>query len=171
MSIEIPESFLASALGSFVGFIGALALFFLKEWRETRIKDQATIANLKLELAYNINLYEKLESQLGDVIEALSNDVKYFSLALDYKFVATHFAKQFYQSGLLLKYFHAEDMRRWNAMLSEVSEGADTYINEQVDKYIDGEDIKKDDLYKSLKQELKHVTYAKEMSDYVLARL
>ena len=161
----------ASGFGAFFGFLGALAVFLVQEWQKNHRRDAAIVQNLKLEIDYNVNLYEKFEKQIQDCIEAISNDSKALYLNLDYQFVGTHFAKQFYQNGLLLKYFHPEDMRRWNIMLNQIGTGTDTYVCECVDKWREDKEIKKEDVYKALKHEKSQISYAKEMSEYIKSKL
>jgi hypothetical protein len=88
-------SFLESALGPFIGFVGALILFFLKEYFNKVKQEKAIVKNLIYELKYNLNLYEKLEGQIQDCIEGISNDKRSVYLNLDYDFVGRHFAQQF----------------------------------------------------------------------------
>jgi len=161
----------ASGFGAFFGFLGALAVFLVQEWQKNRRRDAAIVQNLKLEIDYNVNLYEKFQKQIQDCIEAISNDSKALYLNLDYQFVGTHFAKQFYQNGLLLKYFHPEDMRRWNIMLNQIATGADTYVCECVDKWREDKEIKKEDVYNALKHEKSQISYAKQMSEYIKSKL
>ena len=165
------ESALASSIGAFVGFVGALLIFFVKEWWQNKVRRTSIVENLKLEIAYNINLYEEFEKQIQNCIEALSNDSRSLYLNLDYDFVGTHFAKQFYQNGLLLKYFHPEDMRRWNVMLTKIGAGADKYVTACVDQWREEKVIDKEEVYKALKHEKDKVTYAKEMSEYIRSKL
>lgn len=165
------ESALASSIGAFVGFVGALLIFFIKECWQNKIRRISIVQNLKLEIAYNINLYEEFDKQLQNCIEAISNDSRSLYLSLDYDFVGTHFAKQFYQNGLLLKYFHPEDMRRWNVMLTQISAGADKYVTECVDQWREKKEIDKEEVYKALKHEKNQVAYAKEMSEYIRSKL
>lgn len=169
--MTFSETIISSSIGAFIGFLGALLIFFIKEWRQKSTQNNATKQNLKLELSYNINLYEKLENQIQECIEALSNDSRSLYLTLDYEFVATYFAKQFYNSGLLLKNFHGEDMRRWNIMLNQVGSGAEKYVVDCVDAWRENKEIEKDAVYNALKHEKKQVSYAKEMSEYVLQML
>jgi len=161
----------ASGFGAFFGFLGALAVFLVQEWKKRRRLDAAIVQNLKLEIAYNVNLYEKFEEQIQSCIEAISNDSRTVYLNLDYEFVGAHFAKQFYQNGLLLKYFHPEDMRRWNVMLNQVGSGADAYVGECVDQWREDKGIEKESVYKALKHEKDQITYAKEMSEYIQGKL
>ena len=165
------ESTLASSIGAFVGFVGALIIFFIKEWWQNGVRRTSTVENLKLELAYNINLYEGFEKQIQECIEAISNDSRSLYLNLDYEFVGSHFAKQFYQNGLLLKYFQPEDMRRWNVMLNQIGTDGDKYVTDCVDQWREEKEIEKEPVYKALKHEKDQVSYAKEMSEYIRNKL
>lgn len=169
MSFE--ESIIASSIGAFVGFLGALIIFFIKEWWQSCSRKNTIVKNLKLEIAYNINLYEKFEEQIQDCIEAISNGSRTLYLNLDYNFVGTHFATQFYQNGLLLKYFHPEDMRRWNVMLTQIGTGADKHVTDCVDQWREEKEIDRETVYEALKYEKKQVAYAKEMSEYIRGKL
>ena len=165
------ESAAAASIGAFVGFLGALLIFFIKEKWQQAVLRKSIVDNLKLEISYNINLYDEFENQIQNCIEALSNDSRGLYLNLDYDFVGTHFAKQFYQNGLLLAYFHPEDMRRWNVMLTKIGAGADKYVTDCVDQWREEKEIAKEEVYRALKQEKEHVAYAKEMSKYIQSRL
>ena len=169
MSFE--ESVIASSIGAFIGFLGALIIFFIKEWWQNRSRNSSIVSNLKLELTYNINLYEKFESQIQDCIEGISNESRSLYIDLDYDFIGTHFAKQFYQNGLLLKYFHPEDMRRWNVILNQVGSGADKYVTDCVDQWREEKEIERETVFKALKHEKQQVSYAKEMSEYIQGKL
>ena len=122
-------------------------------------------------MQYNINLYEKCESEIQNCIEAISNDSRDIYLSLDYHFVARFFARQFYNEGLLLKYFHPEDMRRWNVILTQIDEGSDAHVTDCVDKWREKQEIERESVFRALKHEKKQVSYAKEMSEYILAKL
>ncbi|WP_304511723.1 hypothetical protein [Desulfobacula sp.] len=165
------ESALSASIGAFIGFIGALIIFFIKEIWQQKIRTTSTVKNLKMELAYNINLYEKCEKSVQECIEAISNGSRSLYLKLDYNFVGVFFATQFYQSGLLLKYFHPEDMRRWNVMLNQIGAGADAHVANCVKQWREEEDIKQETVYNALKHEKSQISYAKEMSEYILAKL
>jgi len=115
--------------------------------------------------------FSDIEKHIQECIDAVSNDSKSIFLKLDYEFVASHFAKKFYESGLLLKYFHPEDMRRWNAILSLVGSGADKCVTDTVDQWCEGKETKKDEVYKVLKHEKDQVVYAREMSEHILKKL
>ena len=164
------ESALSSSIGAFAGFLGALIIFFLKEWRTNSVRRKSIIENLKLELQYNINLYEKSASDVQECIDAISNDSRNVYLTLNYGFVARTFAVQFYNEGLLLKYVHSEDMRRWNSILSQVSENSDEFVTECVAQWRQSK-ISKEDVYRALKLEKDHINEAKGMSEYILVRL
>jgi len=165
------ESVISSSIGAFVGFLGALIIFFVKEWWQTNTNKTSIIENLKLELTYNITLYNDFEQKVQECIEAISNDSKSVYLTLDYDFIGTHFAIQFYRNGLLLKYFHPEDMRRWNVMLTLIGEGAEKHVVECVDQWRDNEGTEKENVYRALNHEKKQLAYAREMSQYILKKL
>jgi len=85
--------------------------------------------------------------------------------------VARTFSVQFYNEGLLLKYFHPEDMRRWNAVLAEVGAASDTYVTECVARWRENREITKEDAYNALKPEKDKINYTKDMSEYILGKL
>ena len=124
-----------------------------------------------MEITYNINLYEKCEKSVQDCIEAISNGSRSVFLKLDYNFVGTFFAIQFYQSGLLLKYFHPEDMRRWNVMLNQIGAGAEAHVTNCVTQWREKKGITQEAVYNALKYEKSQIAYAKKMSEYILEKL
>ena len=168
---SVIASGVGGAIGAFIGFLGALMIFFLKENRQKENLRKSTIANLKLELAYNINLYNDFENKIQKCIEALSNKSRAIYLTLDYQFIGTFFAIQFYQSGLLLKYFHSEDMKKWNIMLTQIGAGAEKHVTDCVTQWREGKDIEQEKVYSALDFEKTQINYAKEMSQYLLDAL
>jgi len=163
-------SFLESALGPFIGFVGALILFFLIEYFNKAKQEKSIVKNLTYELKYNLNLYEKFEEQIQECIEGISNDKRNVYLNLDYDFVGRYFALQFYRQGGISKFFHHEDMRRWNISLTSISEGGEKYVTDSVDKWRDSE-IEKSEVFDALNYEKTQIKYAKEMSEYILNKL
>ncbi|MDO6545365.1 hypothetical protein [Photobacterium sanguinicancri] len=160
-----------AALGPFIGFLGAVILFFLKEKWTSFCKKKSTISNLKLEIHYNINLYSDFIKQLSSAINAVSSGSKHVYVRLDYDFIATFFAKEYYNSGLLLTAFHVEDLKRWNVMLSSLSAGYEQKVLDSLEEWRTDKGISQDELFHILDHELKQVRYAKEMSEYVLSKL
>ena len=165
------ESVISTSIGAFIGFLGALMIFFIKEKRVSTQRKKSTTGNLKLEIQYNLLLFQKFEGQFQDCIEAISNKSRDVFLNLAYDFVFLQFAQQFYAEGLLLKYFHPEDMYQWNNMLSHFDEGAAKYVSQCVDKWREGDDIDQNTVFKALKDEKKWVEHAKKMSVYILNKL
>ncbi|MGR5413048.1 hypothetical protein ACPV52_09870 [Vibrio astriarenae] len=169
--MDVATEILNAALGPFLGFVGAIILFFLKEkWTASR-KKKSTISNLKLEIRYNINLYSGFIEQLSNAISAVSSGSRKVYVRLDYDFIASFFAKEYYNSGLLLSAFHAEDLKRWNVMLSSLSSGYEQHVLDSLEDWRAEKGVTQDQVYHTLEHELKQVKYAKEMSEYVLAKL
>ena len=171
ISMSFWQIVLSTALGAFFGFVAAIFLFFVKDGRQKKVHRTSIVENLRMELVYNINLYEGFEKNIQGCIEAISNDSRDFFLELNYETVATHFAIEFYKSGLLLKYFHSEDMRRWNVILTKVSEGNERFVMEYVENWVTGKDNDKETLYKVLRHEKSDICEAKEMSEYIKQKL
>ncbi len=164
------EQILATLIGTFSGFVGSLILFWIKEYVQSNKKRDATKKNLVYELKYNINLFEKYEIALTKCIEDVAADGKKVYISIDYDYVATFFSQQFYKEGLISEYFHEEDMRRWNDMLTKVSKGSETYLNETLEKWRNSE-IEKSEIHKVLTLEREHIKYAKEMSEYIKQKI
>ena len=169
--MEESTELLNAALGPFIGFLGALILFFIKEKWTSLCKKRASISNLKLEIQYNLNLYSDFIEQLSGAIGAVSSGSKHVYVRLDYDFIATFFAKEYYNSGLLLTAFHAEDVKRWNVMLNSLSAGYEQKVLDSLEEWRMEKGISQDEIYHVLDHELKQVKYAKEMSEYVLNKL
>ena len=76
------------------------------------------------------------EQQIQKCIEEVLSDSRTVYLTLNYDFTARYVARQFYENGLLLKYFHVEDVRRWNVMLTHVDGGAEKYVTDCVENWL-----------------------------------
>jgi len=152
------------------GFIGALLLLWIKQFAEKRSKEKTLVRNLRYEIEYNIHLLKGYETQLTGCIEAVGADGKQTYLSIDYSFVARHFSIQFYREGLISKFLHPEDMKRWNAFLSTLGEDSQEYVQDILEKWRKSE-VEKEDVFKALKHERDQVKCAQEMSEYLKQKI
>jgi hypothetical protein len=159
-----------TAIGAFLGFAFALALYWVKESLSAGRNKKNAIKNLRYELEYNLNLYGQFKRRITDTIESINSDERSVHLNLDYEFIGSYFARQFYNGGYLTEFLHQEDMKRWNVFLSRLSPGSEEYIEELVSKWRETK-IEKNAVVNSLKNERSHVDYAIEMTQYLLDRI
>ena len=163
-------SLATSAVGAFLGFASGLALFWIKESIGTKKKKKDAVKNLRYELEYNLNLYTEFKKKISEAIELINSDSRSIYLTLDYDFIGTYFAKQFYNGGYLTEFLHQEDMKRWNIFLSKLSPGGETLVTELVEGWRE-EKSDKEDVVRNLKHERDHIQYAFEMTEYLLDRI
>lgn len=168
--MTFTQQIIAALIGSFGGFLGALGMLWAKSWFDESHKEKTIIGNLHYELDYNINLLNKYNDQITQCIEAVSADSKESYLTLDYAFVARHFSIQFYREGLVSKFLHVEDVKRWNDFLSTLSDGSETYVMETVEKWRNNE-ATKDQVFKALKHERGQIQYASELCNYLKQKI
>lgn len=161
---------LATLIGSFGGFLAALAMLWIKNWFDSSQKETVLLKNLRFEIDYNINVLCKFDDQLTKCIEAVGADSKSLYLSLDYNLVAHHFSILFYREGLITKYLHVEDVKRWNDFLSTLSPGGENYVMEVLEKWRHAS-IDKETVFSVLNHERAQVRYAKELSEYLKSRL
>ena len=164
------QQVIATLIGTFAGFVGSLLLFWIKESYQNKNKEEALIKNLNYEFDYNINLLNKYETDLTQCIESVGADSKSVYSTIDYKKVAYFFAVQFYKEGLITKYLHPEDMKRWNDFLSSLSEGSENYIIDKLEQWRNSK-IDKELVFKALKLERDQVKYAREMCEYLKSKI
>ena len=160
----------AALIGSFGGFLGALGMLWIKSSFDNSRKEKSLVKNLHYEIDYNINLLTKYNDQVTGCIEAVSAGSKEVYLSIDYSFVARHFSIHFYREGLVSKYLHVEDVKRWNDFLSTLSEGSETYASETVEKWRKDE-ATKDQTFKALKNERDQIQYAKDLCTYLKQKI
>lgn len=168
--MTFQEQVVATLIGTSGGFIGSLLLFWIKQFAEKRSKEKTLVRNLRYEIEYNIHLLKGYETQLTECIEAVGADGKQTYLSIDYSFIARHFSIQFYREGVISKFFHPEDMKRWNGFLSTLGEGSQAYVQDILEKWRKSE-VEKDDVFKALKHERDQVKYAREMSEYLKQKI
>ena len=125
---------------------------------------------MNYEFDYNINLLNNYHDQLTKCIEAVGVDRKLAYINIDYDFISRHFSRRFYQEGLISKYLHVEDMKRWNDFLSTLGEGSETYVNEVLEKWRKNEETK-DETFKALNHERNQIQYAKELCEYLKQKI
>jgi len=164
--MTFAQQIIATLIGSFGGFLGALGMLWIKSSFDDSRKRKSLIKNLRYELTYNVNLLSKYYDQITKCIEAVGAESKEVYLSIDYTFVARHFSIQFYREGLVSKYLHVEDVKRWNDFLSTLSEGGETYATETVEKWRKNE-VDKEQAFRVLKHERDQIQYAKELCAYL----
>lgn len=168
--MTFTQQIIAALIGSFGGFVGALVMLWVKTWFDRSRLERALVRNLHYELEYNINLLDKYATEITKCIEAVAADSKQVYLSIDYSFVARHFAIQFYREGLVSKYLHVEDVKRWNDFLSALSEGSETYANETVEKWRNN-GASKEQVFRALKHERDQLVYAKDLCTYLRQKI
>ncbi len=168
--MEFWDRVIASSIGSFGGFVGALGIYLIIVWIEKGKKQKNLIQNLKYEIQYNIHLFKEYSEQITKCIECVSNDSKNTYTNINYSFVASHFAVLFYQEGLIVKKFKPEDMKRWNDFLIKVSEGSEEYVLNELDNWRKSE-ATKEEVHKALDFEREQLKSAIETSEYILKKL
>ncbi len=168
--MTFQEQVVATLIGTSGGFIGSLLLFWIKQFAEKKSKEKTLVRNLHYEIEYNVHLLKGYEAQLTECIEAVGADGKQTYLSIDYSFVARHFSIQFYREGLISRFLHPEDMKRWNGFLSTLGEGSEAHVTEILEKWRNNE-IEKEKVFKALKHERDQVKYAREMSEYLKQKI
>lgn len=167
---QVVATCIGAFAGAFFGFVASLIVFWIKEAAQKSSYEKVLIQNLRYELDYNINLYQKYITEITGAIEAVGADNKSIFLNLNYSSIARFFAVQFYQAGLLKKFFHCEDMKRWNDFLLNLREGGETYIMNRMEKWRAGT-IRKDEAHAALNLERKHIQYALDMTNYIKQKI
>ena len=160
----------ATAIGALFAFLFGLALFWIKERSISADRKKKSIKNLLYEFEYNLTWFNEYKKKVTDCIEAVSADKRNIYLNLDYGFVATYFAKKFYNEGYLPDFLHQEEMRKWNIFLSTLSAGSETYVEETVDKWRE-KNGDKESVCKALKNEMKDIQFAIDMVEYLKTKI
>lgn len=164
--MTFTEQIWATLVGTFAGFMGSLILFWIKELVTKRGLQKSLINNLNYELDYNIALYKKYDELITKCIEQTGADDRNAYLNINYQYVARFFAIQFYQSGLIQKYLHHEDMKRWNDFMITLAEGSQQYVLKRLEAWRNGE-IKKEEIFGALSYERDQVRDALKTTEYI----
>ncbi len=143
---------MATLIGTAGGFIGALTLFMIKEWWQSRRFREDLLKNLSYEFDYNIKLFTKYKVDLTEAIEAVGTDVRSVYVFIQYDKIARFFATQFYQAGLLAHYIDTEDMQQWDDFLISMNHGAEVHIADILEKWRSS-NIEKEQVFSALKYE------------------
>ena len=168
--MTFTQQIIAALIGSFGGFLGALGMLWAKSLFDDSRRETSLVKHLHFELAYNIGLLTKYKNQVLQCIESIGADSKEVYLNIDYAFVARHFAIQFYREGLVSKYLHVEDVKKWNDLLSTLSEGGETYAIETIEKWRRNE-ASKEQALRALKNERDQIQYAEELCTYLTKKI
>lgn len=164
------EQVVSTLIGTSSGFVFALVLFGIKGKLKRASEETDLVKNLHYEFAYNRNLFEKYIKKIGEVIETINAGDRKAYLSIEYEYVASYFSIQFYQSGLCSKRLHYEDMKRWNDVLVNHSQGSETYVMEAVEKWRKDK-IEQTDVVNALKLERTQLEYARDMIDYLKGKI
>lgn len=168
--MSFGEQVTATLIGTVAGFTGSLLLFWIREKVGRCIHEKALVDNLFYELDYNIALFRKYEDLITESIESTGHDNRNVYLNIDYEYIARFFAIQFYQSGLLRKYLHHEDMKRWNDFMIALQVGGQAYVLNQLEAWRKGA-LGKEDIFAALNMEREHIRDAIRMTVHIKERL
>ncbi|MFI5330279.1 MAG: hypothetical protein ACHQ2F_04485 [Desulfobaccales bacterium] len=164
------EQLLATFIGATAGFIFSLVLFWLKEqWKQNRLIKNLLV-NLHFELEYNLNLFKKYSERVTECIEAVNSGNRQVYINLDYTFIASYFSLQFYREGLASKYLHYEDVKQWNDVLSNHSQGMEQYILDILESWRKSE-VEKEKVFNLLKHERDNLNYGIKMTEYLKTKI
>jgi hypothetical protein len=106
----------------FWGFVGAICVFIFQEMVRSYFAKLEIIKSLKYELDSNLRLLDEFENAVKEPL----NENKVANLRPAYDMLETHFAKQFYHSGLCSLYLSAEEMIEWKRTRIMQTNGMDT---------------------------------------------
>ncbi len=168
--MTFKEQTFATLIGTTSGFLFSLALFWVKEYFSSSKQRTHLLKNLHYEFAYNINLFKKYHKQITECMEAVSADKRNVFLPLDYNFVASYFSLQFYREGLISKYLHYEDMKRWNDFVTRLSVGNERFLLDSLDSW-GKSTLDKERIFDLLKFEREQINYAIEMTEYLTNKI
>ncbi len=159
-----------TAVGAFLGFLSGLIIYWLKTRAGLSKQRKNAIKNLRYELEYNLGLCEEFKGKVSETIETVNSENHSVYLTLDYEFIGSYFAKQFYNGGYLSEFLHQDDMKKWNVFLSRLSAGSEAHIEETLEQWRKFK-IDKETVVTSLNLERKDIEFAKEMTEYLLQKI
>ncbi len=166
-NLSFLQQVCATLIGVVAGFLFSFILFYIKELVSSQKKKKNLLECLKYEFEYNLNLFKKYLGKIEECIVSVNGDRKDTYLnRLDYSLIAAHFSRSFYSEGLIIKYLHVENMKRWNDFLSSHSDGSEEYLLEQLEKWRKSE-IAKKEIITSLQLEEKLLKHSIEMIVYL----
>jgi hypothetical protein len=164
--MTFTEQVTATLIGTFGGFVGSLALFWIRQSFQEARREKALLTNLHYEIDYNINLLKTYEDEITRCIQAVGADSREVYLTIDYALIARYFSIQFYREGLISRHLHPDDVSKWNGFLATFCEGGETYVSETVEKWRKQE-VTKEQAFKALEHEVNRVRYARKLSEYL----
>ena len=168
--MTFAEQVTATLVGTISGFLFSLMLFWVKEYFGKTKLQKHLIENLQYEFEYNNNLFKKYSQKISECIEAVNAGTREVYLSLNYSFVASYFALQFYREGLASKYLHYEDIKRWNDVLINHGAGSEQYVLDNLALWRKGE-VEADRVFTALKYERDQLNHAIEMIDYLKKKI
>lgn len=116
------EPTLAMNWSWFWGFVGAIGVFIFQEMVRSYFAKLEIIKSLKYELDSNLRLLDEFEGAVKEPFREFQ--IEDFRPAYDT--LETHFARQFYRSGLCSLYLSVEDVLEWKRTRTMQENGMDT---------------------------------------------
>lgn len=168
--ITFRQQTIATLIGALIGFIVSVLLFWVKEYISVKRRERHILRCLAYEFEYNINLLGKYAGEVSESIEKVNAGKKAVYLNINYSILTRHFAQLFYSEGLLCKYLHPEDMKRWNDLLVNLAAGSETLVKDDLEKWREGK-CEKQAIFDTLDFERKQIVYAKDMTVYLKEKI
>jgi len=138
------EQLFSTFLGSFLGFLFAILLFFITYWLANKKIKSSYKKLLKREFEFNISLLETWLNDLADVIVKISNDDHNIYHYFKYVDFQVYFLKKAFELGIIYDSLKKdEDISKLIDMLNFFSSTNEYFVNQQIKSWKNDEIDKK----------------------------
>jgi len=131
--MTFKEQLLSTSLGSFLGFLFAILLFFITYWLINKKTKDSYKKLLKREFLFNISLLETWLDYFDDDIVKISNDDHNIYHYFKYADFQVYFLKKAFEFGIVYDLLKKdEDISKLIDMLSFFSLASEQFVNQQI---------------------------------------
>ena len=133
--MTFQEQILSSFIGSFLGFIFAIILFFITNAIIKSQRKKNLNRHLKREFEYDISLLKSWISDIEKVLRKVTlNDFSVYSY-LNYSYFQRTFIQKAFDSGIMYNKLDNEDISQLNTILTHCNINLEDYINSFIKKW------------------------------------
>ncbi|MDD5610950.1 MAG: hypothetical protein PHH69_05355 [Candidatus Omnitrophica bacterium] len=133
--MSFKELIWASFLGTFFGFISAVALSVITYFIQRRLANRVFKKHLKREFEYDINLLRNWIDEIEKILRKLAAKDKQIYYYIKYSDLARYFIDESFKLGLIYNLFNNEEVFNLNKLVTHCSLGTEQFINKKVIEY------------------------------------
>lgn len=133
------QQIIASLIGTFVGFVFSIVLFYLTEKWKSAHTNKNLSSNIQRELQYNVDFLNGYKDEFEKMLRQVTANTKPVYLIFKHSKLQRLFILEAFQKGLLYKYLTVDEINNMDVMINYFLPYRDQALNQILSSYNSGQ--------------------------------